>query len=214
MLLHKSIVLAKFAAIILLSSAPTVATATVTGFVEPVTSGQYMSLRMTINDTTTRFELTGPDYSFFAFGFNATTMQGYSLIIEGLDATRTAVEQNLVGIGNPGAPQTTQNISIVSTVHDAANDLTTIVLERPNQTGDANDPDFTTSMNSLPLIWAYNSNASPAFPDPNLAFHGFGIGRGFATIEFGPVPEPGGAALASTAAIAASFIRRRRNARM
>ena len=77
-----------------------------------------MELTMTIDDTKTRFELTGPDYSWFAFGFDTTTMMGYSLIVEGLNDSRTAVEQNLVGIGNPGGPQATQNISIIDTIHD------------------------------------------------------------------------------------------------
>jgi hypothetical protein len=181
---------------------------TITGMVEPTTPlGQYMALKMTIDDTKTTFEMTGPDYSFFAFGFNATTMQGYSLIVEGLDATRTVVEQNLAGIGNPGAPQTTQNVTITSTTHDPANNLTTIVVERANSTGDSADPDFSTSMTSLPLIWGYNSFASPNDPQPNLDFHG-SQGRGFVTIEF--VPEPTGGVLAAGSTLALAAWRRRR----
>jgi hypothetical protein len=164
--------------------------APITGEVEITTPlGRYMALKMDINDTTTTFELTGPDFSWFAFGFDTTMMNGYSLIIEGLDGTRTAHERNLITIGNPGVPQATQNISIVSTVHDAANDLTTITLERLNNTGDPNDPNFSTSMTSLDVIWAYRAAASPAAPVPNLNNHG-SSGRGTTLITFSAVPEP------------------------
>ncbi len=176
--------------------------APITGEVEITTPlGRYMALKMDINDTTTTFELTGPDFSWFAFGFDTTIMNGYSFIIEGLDGTRTAHERNLVANGNPGVPQATQNISIVSTIHDAANDLTTITLERPNQTGDPNDPDFSTSMTELDVIWAYRASASPAAPVANLNFHGMS-GRGATLITFAAVPEPNTALLlASIAAI-------------
>ena len=151
-------------------------------------------MKMTIDDSATTFELTGPDFSWFAFGFDTTVMQGYSFIVEGLDASRTAVEQNLVAAGNPGAPQDEQNITILSTTHDALNNLTTIVIERPNQTGDPEDPDFSTSMTQLDVIWAFRASASPASPSPTLNFHGAN-GRGVASISFSPVPEPGTASL-------------------
>lgn len=172
------------------SSALTAAAATVTGSSSPsMTSGQFMSIDMTIDDNKTRFELIGPDFSWFAFGFDTTTMAGYSLIIQGTDAARTAVEQNIVGIGQPGSPQATQNISIISTEHLAAQDLTKIVIERVNNTGDSNDPIFSPSMSSLNVISGFDSFSSPAFPNPNLSYHGSG-GRGFGRIEFSPVPEP------------------------
>jgi hypothetical protein len=175
--------------------------APITGEVEITTPlGQYMALKMDINDTTTTFELTGPDFSWFAFGFDTTMMNGYSLIIEGLDGTRTAHERNLVTVGNPGAPQAIQNISIVSTVHDAAKDLTTITLERLNNTGDFNDPNFSTSMTSLDVIWAYRAAASPAAPVANLNNHGAN-GRGATFISFAPVPEPCSAMLVGTFAM-------------
>jgi hypothetical protein len=163
---------------------------TVRGKVEPaIPGGDYMALTMTIDDATTRFELTGPDYSWFAFGFDTTTMRGYALIVEGLDATRTVVEQNLVGIGNPGGPQATQNLNLFSTVHDAANDLTTLFFERANNTGDPNDPVFSPSMTSLDIIWGRDAFASPTTPSPDLSYHG-SDGRGFAKITFAVVPEP------------------------
>jgi hypothetical protein len=169
------------------------------GSVEPTTPlGQFVALNMTIGDTATRFELTGPDYSWFAFGFDTTTMFGYSLIIQGTDATRTAVEQNLRGIGNPGSPQATQNISIINTLHDATNNLTTIVVERPNETGDPNDPVFSTNMTALNVIWASDGFASPSSPNPILAYHDT-VGRGFATIAFSPIPEPANMILLATA---------------
>jgi hypothetical protein len=184
--------------------------APIAGEVEITTPlGRYMALKMDINDTTTTFELTGPDFSWFAFGFDTTMMNGYSLIIEGLDGTRTAHERNLIAAGNPGAPQATQNISIVSTVHDAANDLTTITLERLNNTGDPNDPNFSTSMTSLDVIWAYRAAASPAAPVPNLNFHGQS-GRGATLITFSAVPEPCGVILLATMAAVGLTSRRTR----
>jgi hypothetical protein len=158
--------------------------------------GHFLSLGMTIDDSTTRFEMTGPDFSFFAFGFDTMTMAGYSLIAEGTDDNRTVVEQNLLGRGDPGSPQITQNISVLSTTHDAANDLTTLVIERPNDTGDPNDPMFSPSMSRLDIIWGYNSFATPQFPVPELSYHG-GDGRGLETINFAPIPEPGTAMLAA-----------------
>jgi hypothetical protein len=190
--------------------AGTASAITVTGTVEPnIPSGQHMALTMTIDDTTTTFELTGPDFSWFAFGFNTMTMQGYSLIVEGINDQRMVVEQNLVGRGNPGSPQATQNLVVVDSSHDQANDLSTLVIQRPNNTGDPNDPVFTTSMTSLPIIWGYDSFASPAIPNPDLTYHGFS-GRGFATITLAVVPEPAGLLLAAMAAVVLAAPRRRK----
>jgi hypothetical protein len=200
----------RIAVLIAIVSFPAVASAKVIrGNSESISdTGQVMELTMTIDDTKTRFEMTGPDYSWFAFGFDTDTMMGYSLIVEGLDDSRTAVEQNLVGIGNPGGPQETQNINIVDTIHHAVDNLTTIVVERPNTTSDSNDPVFTTSMTSLPIIWAHDSFATPAAPNPDLTYHGRG-GRGFNTITFVEVPEPASLLLAAMAALALYSPRRR-----
>jgi hypothetical protein len=194
---------------VLLLSPRTSHAVSVAGTVEPVTpAGQYLSLTMTIDDDATRFELTGPDFSWFAFGFDTTTMMGYSLIVQGTDDNRTIVEQNLAGVGDPGSPQSSQDIAIISTLHDDANNLTTIVLDRPNNTGDRNDPLFSPSMTSLPIIWGYSSFASPAEPNPVLSYHGPG-GRGFATINFSVVPEPTGQLLAAIVVVALVHARRR-----
>jgi hypothetical protein len=208
--LRQSSLISALAALVAIISFPAIASAKIIrGNSESTSStGQLMELTMTIDDTKTRFEMTGPDYSWFAFGFDATTMMGYSLITEGLDDSRTTVEQNLVGIGNPGGPQVTQNISIVDTIHHAVDNLTTIIVERPNNTGDSNDPVFTTNMTSLPIIWAHDSFATPDTPNPDLTYHGQG-GRGFATITFTEVPEPAGLLLAAMTALAMYTLRRR-----
>jgi hypothetical protein len=182
---------------------------TVEGTVEPaIPSGQFISLSMTIDDTKTRFELTGPDFSWFALGFDTTTMLGYALIVEGTDANRTVVEQNLLGIGIPGSPQAHQDISVISTIHDTANDLTTIVLERPNNTGDGDDAVFSPSMTELDIIGAYDSFSSPSSPNGFLTYHG-SQGRGFGTITFFAIPEPSTPLLLLTTC-ALSMIRIRR----
>jgi hypothetical protein len=210
MILRPTISIARFAALAAIVLFPAAASAKVIhGNSESTSpSGQVMELTMTIDDTKTRFELTGPDYSWFAFGFDTTTMMGYSLIVEGLNNSRTVVEQNLVGIGNPGGPQATQNINIVDTIHQDVDNLTTVILERLNTTGDSNDPVFTTSMTSLPIIWAHDSFATPASPNPDLTYHGSG-GRGFATITFEVVPEPTAMLLAAIASFALCTLRRR-----
>ena len=210
MILRQIYAFAGLAALMMVVSSHGVASAaTVKGdFAATSPSGQLLEMTMTIDDTKTTFALTGPDYSWFAFGFDTMTMMGYSLIIEGTDGNRTAVEQNLLGIGNPGGPQTVQNINVTSTVHDDINNLSTIVIERANNTGDANDPVFTTNMNSLDIIWAYDSFASPASPNPNLTYHGFG-GKGIAEIAFEVVPEPTGMGLSMAAALATFVVRRR-----
>src|SRR5690606_10455500 len=147
----------------------------VRGFIEPVTPlGQYLSLEMTIGETHTLFEMTGPDYSWFGFGFEPEgTMQGYSIIVEGNDAARTAHERNLGGVGNPGDAQATQNLEFLGASHDAANNLSTILLRRANITGDVLDPSFPPDENPLPMIWSYAASSSPDLPDPNLSYHGF-----------------------------------------
>jgi hypothetical protein len=186
---------------LLVGMSATASAATVTGTIEPtIPSGKYMALTMTIDDTKTTFKMTGPDYSWFAFGFDTMTMQGYSLIVEGTDSNRTAVEQNLLGIGSPGDPQEMQNINIVSTTHDTASDLTTLVIERPNNTGDPNDPVFSPTMDSLEVIWGLSAFSSPTAPAPILSYHG-SDGRGFETITFAPVPEPTSTLLASLGAL-------------
>ena len=195
---------------LLVGMSATASAATVTGTIEPtIPSGKYMALTMTIDDSKTTFKMTGPDYSWFAFGFDTMTMQGYSLIVEGTDATRTAVEQNLLGIGSPGDPQDMQNINIVSTTHNSASDLTTIIIERPNNTGDPNDPVFSPTMDSLEVIWGLSAFSSPAAPAPILGYHG-SDGRGSDTITFAVVPEPTSALLASLAATLLLGLRRKR----
>lgn len=167
----------------------------ITGSMQATSSlGQLLALKMTITNATTTFELTGPDYSYFAFGFDTTSMQGYSLIIEGLDDVRTVVEQNMLGRGNPGSPQSIQNLTVLDISHDALNDLTTLVIKRANQTGDPEDPDFSTALTSLDVIWAYAVTATPENPNGALSYHGPG-GRGFATLTFAPIPEPASALL-------------------
>ena len=163
---------------------------TAKGTVEFLTpSGQYMALTMTIDDKDTIFELTGPDYSWFAFGFDTTLMKGYSLIVQGIDANRSVVEQNLVAKGNPGIPQAVQNIYHFDTYHDEQNNLTRLSILRANNTGDIDDPIFSPSMTSLDIIWAYSAVASPEAPVPIMSNHG-PSGRGFAQIQFAVVPEP------------------------
>lgn len=182
----------------------------VRGMVEPSTPmGQFMAMTMTIDDDKTTFELTGPDFSWFSFGFDTTTMRGYSLIIEGTGDARDAVERNLIGVGNPGSPQGSQDLDLIDTIHDADNELTTVVLERANDTFDADDPIFSPSMMSLELIWAYDSFASSGSPSPDLSYHGAN-GRGLVTITFAPVPEPASLALAALGTVVGLTLARRR----
>lgn len=183
----------------------------VTGTVNATSpEGQPLALKMTIDDVKTRFELTGPSFSWFAWGFDTTTMQGYAIIIEGLDDTRDVVEQNLVARGNPGDPQATQNLDLIDTIYDADTDLTTVILERLNNTGDTEDPVFSPNMTFLDLIFAYDSAATVTIPNPFLRNHGRN-GRGFAGISFEPVPEAGTATLCMLGVgLAAAKWRRRR----
>jgi hypothetical protein len=195
------------------AAANIVSAAAMTGSLQTTSSlGQLLSMKLTITDSTTTFELTGPDYSYFAFGFDTTIMRGYSLIVEGLDSNRSVVEQNLLGRGNPGSPQENQNLTIVDVRHDEANNLTTLAVERANQTGDQNDPAFSTNMTSLDVIWAYNSNATPENPNGFLRNHGQS-GRGFATIMLTPIPEPTSVMLVTIGCISL-IIRRHRSLRI
>jgi hypothetical protein len=192
---------------------------TLVGFIEPVTPlGQYMSLEVTIGPTHTLFEMTGPDFSWFAFGFDPDlgmppniSMQGYSIIVEGLDANRSATEYNMVGVGNPGPPQALQNLEILSTTHDAANNLSTVLIRRLNDTGDPLDPIFPRDRNPLPIIWSYGSFGDPTSPTPELSYHGSN-GRGDMLITFEPVaiPEPSTVALVLAGGAILWIVRKRR----
>lgn len=175
-------------------SAPARAATIAGGMDVLTTNGRRLAMHMTIGEESTTFELSGPDFSWFAFGFDTNTMSGYSLIVTGLDDQRSVVEQNLVTEGDPGMPQDVQNITVVKTVHDQLNDLTTITLVRDNDTGDLEDPVFSTDMTSLDVVWAYSSRSSPEVPHPNVNYH-TSDGRGFGRIAFHAVPEPSSAAL-------------------
>ena len=166
------------------------AAVTAKGTVEVLSpTGQYLALTMTIDEEDTIFELTGPDYSWFAFGFDTTSMMGYSLIVQGIDANRTVVEQNLVQRGNPGVPQAVQDIYHFDTDHDEQNNLSRLSIFRANNTGDTDDPVFSPSMSSLDIIWAFSDAASPASPISMMGNHGRN-GRGVAQIQFAVIPEP------------------------
>jgi hypothetical protein len=167
---------------------------------------------MTIDDVKTTFELKGPDYSWFALGFDTTTMLGYSLIVEGTDGSRTVVEQNLLGVGIPGSPQASQDISIIDTIHDAANDLTTIIIARANNTGDMDDAVFSPSMTELEIIGAYDLFSSPSSPNGFLSYHGRD-GRGFGIITFSAVPEPTTSCYVALAASLNLIVFKRRRSR-
>ena len=182
--------------------------APITASVDTIAEGFPLALSMTVDDTTTRLVVSGPSSSWFAWGFGATTMAGYTVIVEGLDANRTVVEQNMFGIGQEGSPQAAQNLQVVSIDNNATLGVTTIALERANSTGDPNDPVFSTSLTTLPVIWGFSQFSSPDNPAPTLSFHGIG-GRGFATLNFTVVPEPGAVLLATIAWFAASGQRRR-----
>jgi hypothetical protein len=210
MILRQACVFVGIATFIALISMPRSAAAiAVSGTVEPaIPSGQFIAMKMTVDDTTTTFELTGPDFSWFALGFTEEmTMKGYAFIVEGTDATRTVVEQNIMAVGDPGSPQSTQNISILNTIHDSANHLTTVILERANDTGDTNDPVFSPITTSFAIMGAYDSFSSSAAPNGVLTYHGRN-GRGFGTITL--VPEPGGVVLASLAVASMLFASKRR----
>lgn len=181
----------------------------ITGHFGVTTStGHPLEINIAIDPTTTTFKLTGPDFSWFAFGFNTQSMTGYALIVEGMDNNRTVVEQNLVFAGDPGTPQAEQNIAVVDLVHHEADDLTTLVITRPNTTGDPEDLDFSPGIAELGIIWAYDQYATPLFPTPIMGYHG--SARGGAMMTFTVIPEPGTFVLLSAAVLAVGSGRRLR----
>jgi hypothetical protein len=199
-----------FALAVAFCSSSNAAAATAKGTVEVLSpTGQYLALTMTIDDEDTVFELTGPDFSWFAFGFDTTSMMGYSLIVQGIDANRTVVEQNLVQRGNPGVPQVMQNIYHFDTDHDEPNNLTRLSISRANNTGDTDDPVFSPNMTSLDIIWAFSGAASPASPIPIMGNHGRNT-RGVAQIQFAVIPEPTGSTLLVSAMLTMAMTARRR----
>ena len=61
----------------------------ITASADTIAEGFPLALTMTVDDSATRLVLRGPSSSWFAWGFGATTMAGYTVIVQGLDAKLT-----------------------------------------------------------------------------------------------------------------------------
>jgi hypothetical protein len=143
-----------------------------------------MGLTLTIDDTITRFEMTGPSDRWFAFAFDTTTMVGYALMVEGHGDERS-VEEHDMSYGDPGPHLEPSSLNIVTLISDVVNGLSTVVVERPSILGEPNRVDFLTSWTNLNVVWAYDSLNFGEPPD----YHG-SAGRGFGNVTFTVIPEP------------------------
>ncbi|NNF08493.1 MAG: hypothetical protein HKN21_17155, partial [Candidatus Eisenbacteria bacterium] len=143
-----------------------------------------MELDVEINAGTNVVTITmrGPADRWFGFGFNTNTMQGYAIVTE-LSGGHTTHERNLVAVGDPGVPHTTQDLNLVSSTITGS----TIerVFTRPLITAEGYNFENYQLGNPINLIWAFSS-----FGNPTLAWHG-ASGRGKdVTVQFAEEPTP------------------------
>ncbi|NNF07598.1 MAG: hypothetical protein HKN21_12620 [Candidatus Eisenbacteria bacterium] len=124
--------------------------------------GIDLDLEVLIDSDTDEVTITmvGPADRWFSWGFDTNTMRGYSIITTFSGATPIINEQTLVAIGNPGSPQSSQDLTEVSADVNAGE--ITLVLTRPRVTGDAEDFDFADyqSGGDIDMVWAYSGSGS------------------------------------------------------
>jgi len=121
---------------------------------------QNLSADITIDQSTTTLTITVPDNIWFAVGFGGSTMSSGADVFrsngtEIFDARTTARRLPPV--------DAQQDWTLVSNM--VSNSTRTMVVTRPNDTGDSNDFVFNPNAGSLTMIWAHGTST-------NFAFHG------------------------------------------
>lgn len=144
-----------------------------TGTVTVGTGLNTITMAIAINGSTNTvsFTMTGPSTKYFGFGFNTSSMTSGSYTLLSNVSNSNTSEYTMAFHSAP-VLQSTQNLSNVNSSISGTNK--TFTFQRPLSTGDADDYVFSTSINSLNLIWAYGSGTT-------LNGH---LGKGVATITF------------------------------
>lgn len=139
------------------------------------TTGVAMTAKIDVGTNVT-LRLTGPSDRWFALGFGATSMTAGTdvVICHANTATLPSFDRYLTGFSAP-VTDGTQHWTITSNTVSGA--VRTIVATRALNTGDANDYVFSSTPNSISLIWAYGSTANSY----SLSYHG---GRGVTSANF------------------------------
>lgn len=139
------------------------------------TDGVAMTAKIDVATNVT-LRLTGPSDRWFALGFGATSMTAGTdvVVCHANTTTLSSFDRYLTGFSAP-VTDGTQHWTITS--NTVSGTVRTIVATRALNTGDANDYVFSSTPNSINLIWAYGSTANSY----SLTYHG---GRGVASANF------------------------------
>lgn len=124
-----------------------------------VSLGSSMTLKLDLDASTSTvtYTITGPSNKWFAIGLNATSMSTNNPIDVVMFGT-SLLDRYLDGGHNAPTADTTNNLTLVS--NNVSGTTRTIVVTRPFSTGDNKDYTFTSSLNSLNILWAVGSNTT------------------------------------------------------
>lgn len=124
-----------------------------------VSLGSSMTLKLDLDASTSTvtYTITGPSNKWFAIGLNATTMSTNNPIDVVMFGT-SLLDRYLAGGHNAPTADTTNNLTLAS--NTVSGTTRTIVVTRPFSTGDDKDYTFTSSLNSLNVLWAVGSNTT------------------------------------------------------
>jgi hypothetical protein len=141
-----------------------------------------MSLQLDLDTVNSKIYLTlsGPSDRWFALGFNSTTMSA------NVDCVVMTSDANLTDSYFPGgyfAPIADTQNNWNLTDNTVSNSIRTIKAYRNFVSSDISDYTFTSSLNSLDVIWAYSYNPIYDLYDPVNSGHG-GDNYGHLTLDF------------------------------
>lgn len=124
-----------------------------------VSLGSSMTLKLDLDASTSTvtYTITGPSNKWFAIGLNATTMSTNNPIDVVMFGT-SLLDRYLAGGHNAPTADTTNNLTLAS--NTVSGSTRTIVVTRPFSTGDDKDYTFTSSLNSLNVLWAVGSGTT------------------------------------------------------
>ena len=149
-----------------------------------------LSAQIYINGTTNQTTLTleGPLNAWFAVGFGGSNMSS------GADVFRTdgtTITDAISTMQVLPTADTQQDWTLVSNIVSASK--RTITATRANNTGDSNDFIFTTSLGTIPMIWAHGSSTTYGYHGGNRGALTVGLSLGVSEVErldFDMYPNP------------------------
>lgn len=156
--------------------------------------GLEYSAQIDVTGSQVTLTLNAPSDRWFGFGFDATSMtNGKDVVIfDGTDLT----DRSFLYIGVVPPMDAEQDWTIIS--NTVSGGTRTLVATRPSNTGNANDYVFTTSANSINLVWSMADASNFSVEFANYHFNNYGVTMQsftlsqdeFSTAEFSLSPNP------------------------